>query len=134
MISKPPTLTDSNNIADLEAAARHYARASLSDNSIRGYASDWSDFEFWCKRTNRKSLPATPETVALYLTKMSQHLKVSSLRRRITAIRKAHELSKHSSPTKDERVKSVFRGILRTKGETQKHAAPTLIKHIQLIM
>ena len=134
MTSKSPALTDSNNIADLEAAARHYARASLSDNTRRGYASDWSDFEFWCKRTNRKSLPATPETVALYLTKMSQHLKISSLRRRITAIRKAHELSKHSSPTKDERVKSVFRGILRTKGEAQKHAAPTLIKHIQLMM
>lgn len=134
MTSKPPALTDSNNLADLEAAARRYARASISDNTKRAYASDWADFEFWCKRTNRRSLPATPDTVSLYLTKMSQHLKTSSLRRRVTAIRKAHELSRYPSPTKDERVKSVLRGILRTNGEAQKHASPTLLKDIQRII
>jgi len=129
-----PALAHTNNLVDLEAAARHYARASLSENTRRAYASDWADFEYWCKRTKRKSLPATPNTIALYLTKMADHLKTSSLRRRVTAIRKAHELSKHPSPTKDERVKSVIRGILRTKGEAQKHASPTLLKDIQRMM
>ena len=81
-----PTLTNTNNILDLEKAARHYARAALSENSKRAYASDWADFEYWCKRTKRKPLPATPDTVALYLTKMADHLKTSSLRRRLTAL------------------------------------------------
>jgi site-specific recombinase XerD len=129
-----PTLTNTNNILDLEKAARHYARAALSENSKRAYASDWADFEYWCKRTKRKPLPATPDTVALYLTKMADHLKTSSLRRRLTALRKAHELSKFPSPTKDEKVKMVVRGILRTKGEAQKHASPTLLKDIQKMM
>ena len=35
MKENTPTLTDSNNMLDLEAAARHYARASLSDNTRR---------------------------------------------------------------------------------------------------
>ncbi|HMP49114.1 MAG TPA: phage integrase N-terminal SAM-like domain-containing protein, partial [Oligoflexia bacterium] len=113
MNDTPPTLTDPNNMLDLEAAARHYARASLSDNTRRAYASDWADFVYWCKRKNRKPLPATPDTIALYLTTMADHLKTSSLRRRVTAIRKAHELGKHNSPTKDETVKAVMRGILR---------------------
>ncbi len=134
MKENTPTLTDSNNMLDLEAAARHYARASLSDNTRRAYASDWADFVYWCKRKNRKPLPATPDTIALYLTTMADHLKTSSLRRRVTALRKAHELYKHNSPTKDENVKAVIRGILRTKGEAQKHASPTLLKDIQKMM
>lgn len=124
-----PLKTDSQ--VELERAVKHYAKAALSANTRRGYASDWSDFEYWCKRTKRKSLPASPETVALYLSKMASHLKTSSLRRRITSIRKAHELAKYSSPTKEERVKTVVRGILRTHGEAQSHAAPTLLSHIQ---
>lgn len=130
MATKYPTLSDSNNLPDLEAAARRYVRASLSDSTRRNYASDWADFNFWCMRAKRKPLPASPETLALYLSKMATHLKTSSLKRRVTAIRKAHELAKHSSPTKDERVKSVLRGILREHGEEQNHASPTLLKHI----
>ena len=132
--NKAPTLIDSNNLADLEAAARRYARASLSENTRRAYASDWADFEYWCKRTNRRTYPATAETVALYLSKMANHLKASSLKRRVTAIRKAHELSKYPSPTNDERVKAVLRGILRTRGEAQRHAAPTLLNDIRRIV
>lgn len=131
MKNSVPTLTTERELKDLEKAAKRYAQASLSENTRRGYQSDFEDFTYWCKRTNRESLPATPNTVALYLTKMSAHLKVSSLRRRITAIRKIHELSRFPSPTKDEHVKSVLRGILRTKGEAQKHAAPTLLVHIK---
>lgn len=134
MNKNTPTLTESSDLIDLEAAARHYARASLSENTRRAYASDWADFVYWCKRKNRKPLPASPDTVALYLTTMADFLKTSSLRRRVTALRKAHELYKHKSPTKDENVKAVIRGILRTKGEAQKHASPTLINDIKRIV
>lgn len=129
-----PIAVDEMNIEALEAAAKRYARAALSVNTRRAYAADWVDFEYWCKRTSRKSLPATVDSVCLYLTKMAAHLKTSSLKRRITAIRKAHELSRFPSPTKDERLKTVVRGILRTNGEAQKHASPTLLRHIQKML
>ncbi len=130
MPKTPSPLIDDKDLSALHQAARKYARAALSTNTQRGYRSDFEDFVHWCHRVNRKSLPASPETVALYLTQMSQHLKTSSLRRRVTAICRAHELSKFSSPTLDSGVKTVLRGIIRTKGEAASHAAPTLLKHI----
>ena len=129
-----PTIPDQNDLEALRAAAKRFAKASRSDNTRRAYAADWVDFEYWCKRVRRESLPATPETVALYLTKMSAHLKASSLKRRMTSISKAHEISRYLSPTKDARVKSVMRGILRTKGEYQAHASPTLLNHIKTMI
>ncbi len=130
-MKKLPLVTAPQEIGELQSKAIEYARASLSGSTMKAYSSDWLDFEFWCKRTGRQSLPATSDTVALYLTKMSDHLKSSSLKRRVTAISKIHELKKFESPTKDAQVKSVVRGILRAKSERQKHAEPTLIEHIQ---
>ena len=131
---KSLTSQEAAELALLEEAARTYARASLSKNTRRGYESDFEDFVYWCKRMKLGALPAAPDTVALYLSKMAKELKGSSLKRRVTAIRKIHELSNHPSPTKSERVKSVLRGILRTTGEAQKHAAPTLLIHIQKML
>lgn len=133
-MNRLPAQLDDNDLKILEESARQYARRSLSDNTRRGYASDWSDFQFWCKRVNKKALPASPDTVALYLTKMSRHLKVSSLKRRVTAIKKAHEFSDLTSPTSDPRVKSVLRGIVVSNGEQQNHASPTLLNHIKLML
>lgn len=130
MSKTDPNLIDDKDLTALSEAARKYARAALSSSTQRGYKSDFEDFVYWCHRVNRKSLPATPETVALYLTQMSQHLRTSSLRRRVTAICRAHELSKFPSPTTDSRVKTVLRGIIRTKGEAVSHASPTLMRHI----
>ena len=130
MTSNSPSLRLDTDLEALERAARVFTKASMSKNTLRSYAADWADFEFWCKRVKRKSLPATPDTVGLYLTHMSRHLKTSSLKRRVTAIGKAHELSRLSIPTKDPAVKAILKGILRSKGESQKHASPTLLKHI----
>lgn len=120
-------------LEELEKASLKYSRSSLSENSKKGYRSDFNDFAHWCKRSNRVALPATANSVALYLTKMSSHLKVSSLRRRVTAISKTHEAAGHQSPTLDAKVKSVLRGIIRTNWERQKHAQPTLIEHVKMI-
>jgi site-specific recombinase XerD len=126
-----PTITKTTEPDMLFEKAKEYAAAALAKNSQRAYKADFQDFCFWCLRKKKKPLPALPETVALYLSNMALELKVSSLRRRMTSINAAHELSKVPSPTKDAHVKKVMRGIIRTHGEAQKHASPTLLKHIQ---
>jgi site-specific recombinase XerD len=134
MTKAPSSITDENNLVALLAAEKRFSKASVSNNTRRAYAADWVDFEYWCKRVKRASLPATAETVALYLTKMANNLKTSSLKRRITSISKAHELKNIESPTKNERVRAVIRGILRSNGERQAHASPTLLTHIKTMI
>lgn len=124
----------SERVAQLEKANRIFARASYAHNTKRGYASDWNDFLSWCRELHRNPLPADASTVALYITELTNTLKVSSLRRRIIAIKKAHEIAELKSPTTDERIRQLLRGIIRTKGIAQDHAVPTLLKHIQMVV
>ncbi|WP_239025754.1 hypothetical protein [Sphingomonas paeninsulae] len=53
-------------IVVIEPLIAAYQSAS-SPHSIRALKSDLETFDFWCRRHNRISLPATPEIVADYL-------------------------------------------------------------------
>jgi hypothetical protein len=63
-------------------------------------------------------LPATPETVCLYLTDLAQRGRaVSTLERRVAALKLTHRAAGvEPSPTEDVAVRQVMRGIRRTVG------------------
>lgn len=56
-------------------AARSYAEAARAPNIIRAYASDLEDFRTYCrvKLGGESSLPAHPEVVALYVTRVAPY-------------------------------------------------------------
>lgn len=114
---------------DLEEALRDYARASKSANTLRAYRADLADFTLWCAEHHLERLPATPETVALYLTALAQAgAKASTVQRRLSAIAQAHNLKGYEpSPTTSALVRTTMAGIRRTLGvaPAQKAAAMT---------
>lgn len=121
------------DLANLISVAREYERAALAPATRRALRSDWADFESWCREHRIPSLPATPETVALYLADRASVLAASTLARRLTAINRAHKsISGTVSPasTKHTLVGSVFQGIRRTKGIEQKGKDPLLTRDI----
>jgi hypothetical protein len=59
-------------IRSLEERAGAYARASRAENTLHAYRSDLRDFEQWCTDHRRRSLPATPDTLTLYLTALAE--------------------------------------------------------------
>src|SRR5438105_12012429 len=82
-------------LAHLEAVAdqaRDYAAAARAKNTIRAYRADWADFTAWCDQLGLQSLPAAPDTVALYLTSQAGTKKTSTLQRRLSAISQAHQV------------------------------------------
>ncbi len=87
----------------LEDAARAYVRASKSANTLRAYRSDLHDFEAWCTDQAVAPLPATPQTVSLYVSALAElGAKPSTIHRRLSAISQAHQLAGHTpSPTGD---------------------------------
>jgi len=97
--------------------AQVYFANGRSVNTKKAYASDWAQFEAWCAGEGWVSLPAAPETIALYLTAMTmQGRKVNTLTRRLAAIHQAHQAAGFPSPTSTPVVQTVLTGIRRTHG------------------
>ncbi len=128
-------------VAGIEAAlakARQYAAASSAASSQKAMASDFQHFEAWCRRHGLTSVPAAPETVALYLADNAEALAVSTLERRLISISRAHRNSggQGLSPAslRHPAVGLVMKGIRRTKGVAVRNAkAPLLNREIRQI-
>jgi len=67
----------------LAEEARGYADQAKSANTRRAYRADWADFTAWCQTHRLDALPASPATLALYLTDLAAHWKPSTIQRRL---------------------------------------------------
>ena len=114
--------------------AEEYARASRSGNTIRAYQSDWKYFMAWCTKFKTSSLPSSPDVIAIFLVQEAESHKVSTIVRRLSAISEAHRLAGYSSPCEDERVKTILKGIKRTKGVAASVKSPLLTDHLRILL
>jgi len=100
------------------AAAKRYAKKSRADSTWRAYENDWRQFEAWCNTVALPSLPAEPDTVAMFVaSQAADGLNPSTLNRRLAAIRLVHLGAGHPSPHNALKVVEVMRGIRRDWGQ-----------------
>jgi hypothetical protein len=85
------------------------------------------DFENWCKAHGQSLLPATAETVALYVTDLANTRKTATITRRVSALSQAHQIAGFETPTKSAQVRLVLAGIRRSKGTSQAATTPVLV-------
>lgn len=111
--------------------AQDFALAARAEATIRAYGSDWRHFVRWAKERGLDPLPATPDTVALYVADLAGQFKPSTITRRLSAISVAHQHAGHATPTADARVRSVMTGIRRTYGTSPRQVAPATIGEIR---
>ena len=116
------------DLITLREQAREFAGAAKAAHTLRAYQGDWTDFRCWCEAHGVAFLPASPESVALYLTDRAATLKTSSLARRLTTINRAHQAAGHRSPATMQSaiVSEVWKGIKRRKGIAQEGKKPFL--------
>ena len=111
------------SIKSLEERADFFAGASLSAATRRAYQADWNAFQAFCTAHSLEALPASPETICLFLSDSADSGKaISTITRRCTSITALHEHFNYLSPIKDARVSRVLRGIKRTCGEPQRRS------------
>jgi site-specific recombinase XerD len=74
-----------------DATAALIAEA-VPENTALAYRSRWRSFEAWCGQSGRVAIPATAQTVAVYLTHLAtdRGLKATSVDAHLTAIRAVH--------------------------------------------
>jgi site-specific recombinase XerD len=116
---------------ELGKRARSYAEAAKAANTRRAYRSDWQTFEAWCASRNVTALPAYPNTVLAYLVEHAGKVRVSTLQRRLSAIREAHLYRGIKLDTSSAAFRDVWRGIRRTHAVPANKKAPLLTARLR---
>jgi integrase len=146
----PPVVR--RDLAEVAAMAqervREYAEASISDNTREAYRYDWEHFCWWCTELGISPLPATVDTVLAYLSELPTMAQsdtqgrgqrkapkagysVNSIVRRLATISREHKQRGLPSPTADDRVKRLLRGIRRSVGTAPRQKAAMLTEHFR---
>ena len=87
----------------LREERRNLLEFNQAKGTQRGYASDIVIFSTWCKRAGRCPMPATSDTVTLFLTsELNKGFKITTVERRLAAISAAHKVNGHKPPDKYE--------------------------------
>jgi len=127
-----PELSPGDPLYETAQAAHRYMEQAKAAATRRAYASDWRHFAQWCQANGLESLPATPSTVALYLTSLAKPRenekprKAATITRRLTSINAAHKEKGLDSPaTMNHRlVADTLHGIRRNLGVAQTRKKP----------
>lgn len=98
----------------------------LSPNTRRAYRADLTRFGEWCRLIGRTPLPATEETVRLYIAEMAstvqdadgkilrEPMRPSTIDRAIAAISAAHVAAKTPSPCRSDSVRQALAAVKAT--------------------
>ncbi|MEN8747294.1 tyrosine-type recombinase/integrase [Marivita sp.] len=139
-ISLPAHVAGSGTLDRLVDAARGYARAAASDNTLKAYSRDWANFARWCRMKGAEPLPPSPEMIGLYLADLasgsglspsqsapgpqsaSRPLSVSTIERRLSGLAWNYAQRGFSLDRKNRHIATILAGIKR------KHARPPVQK------
>ena len=139
-ISLPAHVAGSGTLDRLVDAARDYARAAASDNTLKAYSKDWANFSRWCRMKGAEPLPPSPEIIGLYLVDLatwsapspsqsapgpqsaSRPLSVSTIERRLSGLAWNYAQRGFSLDRKNRHIATILAGIKR------RHARPPVQK------
>ncbi len=109
--------------ARLEDHAREAAGA-FAPNTVRALAADSRVFPAWCSVQGRESLPATPETVAVFVDAMAEVRAPATVRRYCASIASKHRAAGFAPPTAMQPVKLALQRMGRAKSGRPRQAEP----------
>lgn len=119
------------SLDELKKRRGELIEALRAPNTHRGYRYDWAAFCGWCERINLPSLPASPETLALYVTsRLAAGRKVSTVTRNAAAINAMHRADGKPLPL-DESVYDVLRGARRSRTEPVRRVNPVTVEDLR---
>ncbi|RNF33281.1 tyrosine-type recombinase/integrase [Paracoccus methylarcula] len=127
-IALPAHVAGSGTLDRLVHTARDYARAAVSDNTLKAYAQDWAHFARWCRMKGTDPLPPAPEMIGLYLADLAAPvdgapaLSVTTIERRLSGLAWNYTQRGFALARSDRHIATVLAGIRR------RHARPPVQK------
>ena len=128
-----------DELLDAGKAFRAEARA---ERTRKAYGRAWRSFEVWCAANDATPLPASPETIAAWLTGMAtgignrKPMARSSINQALSAVLLAHRTAAHSFDRKHPLIAETWRGISRSKAEKddERQAAALMGEDLQAVV
>jgi integrase len=119
--------------------ARDYMAESLSPRTREVYGRWWRQFTGWAERHSRQALPASPETIAAWLTALAdgadtgRPLARASINQALAAVTLAHRNAGWAFDRKHRVISMTWSGISRVKAmvEIERQAAPFLAADVR---
>ena len=96
-----------------------YEKSSLAANTRRTYAVMWNKFQMWCDDNGLQALPASAETISLYLASLGGVVSFSTIDSVIAAIEKMHTQKGLVVSGNQDLYRRVRKGIRREHKEKQ---------------
>ncbi len=99
----------------LKQQSANLRKRRRAPGTLKAYEQDWGHFRDWCQGVGRPALPASEETLELYLTHFSAVHKLSTLQRRVSGISQTHQAAGHPSPV-GPGARAILEGVARARG------------------
>jgi integrase len=116
------------------ARSQSYQSAADAASTLRAYEADLANFKSWCVERDLDPMPSTPEVVGAYLADAGRGYALSTLRRRVAAIARAHRMTKQPLDTRHPAIRETLRGIARTHGEPPRRSAALTTDDIKRLL
>lgn len=132
---KLESYTHETGLAQITSETKKFQASALSPNTARAYASDWKSFEAWCSQMGLLSMPASPVSVANYLSDKAELIDErgewlyapATIARWVAAVNKAHMVANQMPPGKHPEVQTTLSGIKKLHARPQRRVSPLLL-------
>jgi integrase len=118
-----PSGAMSARMAEVLAKARAYQNKADAEATRKAYASDYPQFESWCRRHGFDPMPPSPDTVGAYLASCGEGYALTTLRRRVAALAYTCRSNAYELTTRANAIRGTIRGIVSAHGEPGRRAA-----------
>jgi integrase len=126
-------LTVSPTLEQLSLERSKLRLGCASQATQTGYAFDWKVFTTWCVAMERNPLPASTETLSLYITDLiAKGKKVSTVLRRMYGALHYNKEAGFERPEMED-LRSIITGAQRLHGDQPRQMSPLTVLHLAQI-
>lgn len=97
-------------------------QGAYAERTLRGYRNDIELFRAWCEARGQIWLPALPSTIAAFVDEETKDKALSTIKRRVEAVKFAHRMADLPSPVSHSDVKLSLRRAMRANRARPKQA------------
>jgi site-specific recombinase XerD len=135
MSPEPSQVSPISNIAEqldrLRDECTRLTRGLRASSTLVSYAADFRAFDKWCRAVGRDPLPATPETLCLFIAaQVAEGRKLSTACRRVHGVAWTHKIHGHTPPLTDE-VHEILNGARRVLSEQPRQMTPLTVEQLR---
>ena len=128
--------------AHLVEAAKLFMAESRALRTRKAYSRAWALFDGWCQQHGRQSMPASPETVAVWMTALATGddggvpRSRGTINQYLSAVIVAHRTKKEFLDRKDPLITEAWKGISNVKAETEvdRAARPLVVADLRELL